>query len=348
VHHKLSLLFGSKNTHLSLFLSSYYFIAFKRRRQKEEHEEKADLELLDSQNREWEEAEAAADEYDYQQILRAIEVDSQRMVAMNTQSTSTTSTQHPTMDHFTLKEYRPMEENEATLLREKERLDRQVKKMKAQIKKLQQLKHYAPYGYLLPRSSVHQRRSGKTLTDEERRAVLHCFEMCEQEGIQRIVSTAAPVQRTAHYLGMATKTVQSALIGIKARDKRGQYIRTLRSEVFEPYIRNLVKQWNLEGTPVTIKKLHKSLREFWGSTHQIPTLETIRQHLHRMGLKFDRADKARNYIETHDIRIKRRHYLRERYSAKYKGALFVWLDESYVHHHHVHNKVSTCIILKEQ
>ena len=58
MHHKLSLLFGSKNTHLSLFLSSYYFIAFKRRCQKEEHEEKADLELLDSQNREWEEAEA--------------------------------------------------------------------------------------------------------------------------------------------------------------------------------------------------------------------------------------------------------------------------------------------------
>ncbi|KAF9310797.1 hypothetical protein BG003_008112, partial [Podila horticola] len=158
----------------------------------------------------WEEAEAVADEYDYQQILRAVEVDSQKMVAMNTRSTSTTSTQvkRPTTYHSTLEKYRPMEDTEAGLLREKERLDRQVKKMKAQIKKLQQLKHYGPYGYLLPRSSVHQRQSGKTLTDEERRAVLHCFEMCEQEGIQRIVSTAAPVQRTAHYLGMATKTVQ--------------------------------------------------------------------------------------------------------------------------------------------
>ncbi|KAG0311113.1 hypothetical protein BG000_006777, partial [Podila horticola] len=100
---------------------------FKRCRQKEGWEEKEDLELLDGQNKEWEEAEAAADEYDYQQILRAAEVDSQRMVAMNTQSTSTTSTQvkHPTTDHSTLEEYRPMEETEATLLREKERLDRQ-------------------------------------------------------------------------------------------------------------------------------------------------------------------------------------------------------------------------------
>ena len=128
--------------HLTLFLSSYHYIAFKRHHQKKERKEKADLELLDGQNREWEEAEAAADEYHYQQILRAVKVDSQRMVAMNTQSTST------------LEEYHPMEEIKATLLREKERLDRQVKTMKAQIKKLQQLKHYAPYGYLLPHGSV--------------------------------------------------------------------------------------------------------------------------------------------------------------------------------------------------
>ncbi|KAF9574645.1 hypothetical protein EC968_005875 [Mortierella alpina] len=57
-----------------------------------------------------------------------------------------------------------------------------------------------------------------------------------------------------------------------------------------------------------------------------------------MGVKYDRADKARNYVETLDIKTKRRRYLQERYSAKYKDALFVWLDESYIHHHHVNNK----------
>ncbi|CAO3568837.1 unnamed protein product [Mortierella alpina] len=57
-----------------------------------------------------------------------------------------------------------------------------------------------------------------------------------------------------------------------------------------------------------------------------------------MGVKYDRADKTRNYTETSDIKMKRRRYLQERYSAKYKDALFVWLDESYIHHHHVHNK----------
>ncbi|CAO3572471.1 unnamed protein product [Mortierella alpina] len=69
-----------------------------------------------------------------------------------------------------------------------------------------------------------------------------------------------------------------------------------------------------------------------------------------MGVKYDRADKTRNYTETPDIKMKkRRRYLQERYSAKYKDALFIWLDESYIHHHHVHNKVGNkgrrwCII----
>ncbi|KAF8908303.1 hypothetical protein BGZ58_006096, partial [Dissophora ornata] len=94
---------------------------FKRRRQKEIRDEKADLKLLDSQSRYWEEAEAAADEYDYQQLLKAVEVDSQRMAEANTRWLSATSTQakHPVQDRS---EYSPMEEREATLLRENEKL----------------------------------------------------------------------------------------------------------------------------------------------------------------------------------------------------------------------------------
>lgn len=114
----------------SLTSTSVFILVHKRHQQKEAHEEKEDQKCLHRQNIAWEEAEAVADEYDYQQILRAIEVDSQRMVAMNTWLTSTTSAQvkHPTMDHSTLEEYCPMEEVEATLLREEERLDHQVKK----------------------------------------------------------------------------------------------------------------------------------------------------------------------------------------------------------------------------
>ncbi|KAG0343520.1 hypothetical protein BG005_002334, partial [Podila minutissima] len=65
-------------------------LAFKRRRQKEGREDKADLELLDNQNREWEEAEAVADEYDYQQILKAVEIESQKMAEANIRWAHTT------------------------------------------------------------------------------------------------------------------------------------------------------------------------------------------------------------------------------------------------------------------
>ena len=120
--------------------------------------------------------------------------------------------------------------------------------------------------------------TGKKLTEEERRAVLHCHEMCEQEG-------ASSIRRTAHYLGIAAKTIKDVLNGINSEDGRGRYMRSRPAEVFEPYILNLVDQWNTKGTPVTIKKLHKALRTFWGDTHTIPSNETIRKLLHKQPAK---------------------------------------------------------------
>lgn len=250
------------------------------------------------------------------------------------------SCQAHVQDQYIPLEYSPIEEQEATLLRETERLQCQCKRLKADIRSLQWLKQcYVPYGHLLPHSCDHQQWSGKTLTDDEWWAVFHCFEMCQLEHAQWIVSTAGPILRTACYLGMFTKTVQEALSGIKTRDRRGQYIRTLSSKVFEPYILNIAKEWNLEGMPVTLKKIHKSLWDNWGGTHQIPSFEMLCQHLHKMGLGYNWTDKAKNYVDTLDIRLKQCHYLQECHSDKYNGVLFVWLDESYIHHHHVHNKV---------
>ena len=320
---------------------SVCLLAHKKRQRKEAREAKADAAHLEKENMLWEEAEAIVDEDDFQQLLRQVEIDSQRMADMNRSYTSKRNrAKGPSATPPYVDGYQPMEEAEASLLTENERLENRCKKLKAEIKRLRLAqRRYAPYGHNLPRSNTHQRRSGKRLTDDERRAVLHCYEMCEKEFAQRIVSTAAPIQRTAHYLGMASKTVQSALLGIKTRDKRGRYVRTLAANVYEEYIRNLVKVWNKEGKPVTLKKLHKKLRDFWGASHQIPSRESLRQHLLRMGYKYNHASKARNHVDTVEIRIKRRTYLEERYSDKYKGALFVWLDESYVHHHHVHGKV---------
>jgi len=120
-----------------------------------------------------------------------------------------------------LDKYRPMKESEANDLAKYERLERKFRALKAEFNNYRRSHRlHAPYGQHLPRSNTHQRRSAKRLTDDERRAVFHCYEMCEQDSMHRIVSTAAAVQRTAHYLGMSPKTVLSVLLeGINTRDK---------------------------------------------------------------------------------------------------------------------------------
>ncbi|KAG0304179.1 hypothetical protein BGZ99_002483, partial [Dissophora globulifera] len=262
-------------------------LAHKRLLQKERRQEKADQRRLQKENTFWEEAEAAVDDYEYQQMLKTVQAESLRMAAMNTPSSTAakTRTRRLSLKTSRFDEYGPMEEQEEARLKECEKLDRRLKRLKHEIKEnLRYKRRLAPYGHLSIRSGTYRRTTGKRLTEEERRAVLHCFEMCVQENQSRIVSTVAPIQRTAHYLGIATKTVKDVLSGINHKDQRGRYIRTSHAEIFEPYIRNLAEQWNMKGTPVTLKKLHKGLRIFWGDTHQIPSRETIRKLLHKMGV----------------------------------------------------------------
>ncbi|KAI7820119.1 hypothetical protein BC939DRAFT_530755 [Gamsiella multidivaricata] len=43
---------------------------------------------------------------------------------------------------------------------------------------------------------------------------------------------------------------------------------------------------------------------------------------------------TRNFVETEDIKAKRRHYLQERRSDKYKDAMLVYMAESYCNQNH--------------
>ncbi|KAF9939998.1 hypothetical protein BGZ70_006380, partial [Mortierella alpina] len=86
----------------------------------------------------------------------------------------------------------------------------------------------------------------------------------------------------------------------------------------------------MAGRPVTTKKLRKALADFWGDTHEIPSVQTIRKLLRDSGLKYDLASKTKNFIDTPDIKLKRRLYLKQRYDAKYEGALFSWFSDGMV------------------
>lgn len=70
----------------------------------------------------------------------------------------------------------------------------------------------------------------------------------------------------------------------------------------------------------------------------IPKRETIRKIMNAIGFKYTNASKAKSYVETTNITKRREEYIGARYSRKYADAIFVWQDESYVHHHHVWNK----------
>ncbi|CAO3568836.1 unnamed protein product [Mortierella alpina] len=220
--------------------------AHNRRVKRQRREEKADQLRLFKENAVWEEAEEAADDYEYQRMLEAVQVESLKMAAMNNQWSSDTKTRTsiPTRKMSRLQEYGPMEEEEEARLKECEKLERRLKRLRQDIKDAQRYKRrVAPYGHHSDRSETYRRSTGKRLTEEEQRAVRHCFEMCNQENRQaRIVSTADPAERTAHYLGVATKTVKAVLGGINHQDKRGRYIHTHHVEVFDFYIRNLAEQ----------------------------------------------------------------------------------------------------------
>lgn len=92
----------------------FLILAHKRLLQKERREEKTDQRRLHKENTVWEEAEAAADDYEYQQMLKTVQAESLRMAAMNTQSSTTakTRTRRPTLKMSCFEEYGPMEEQE--------------------------------------------------------------------------------------------------------------------------------------------------------------------------------------------------------------------------------------------
>jgi len=104
-------------------------------------------------------------------------------------------------------------------------------------------------------------------------------------------------------------------------------------------LRQKATDLNLAGRVVTLNRLHKFVREFWPLEYRIPSREMIRRIMCEMGWRYKDASKAKNFVESSEIKVPRRKYLLQRRSEEFKGALFVWMDESYCNQYHVHNKV---------
>lgn len=199
----------------------------------------------------------------------------------------------------------------------------------------------SPFSGTLIRIDQHKRRKGTKLTEAERRAVLHCYEVCHEEKRKGAsVSTVDPFLRTAVYFGISQNTVRDAVAGKNLEDRRGMYSRFSSVRLIASDLRQRATQLNLSGSVVTLKRLHKFVRDTCPSTLKVPGRETIRKIMCSMRFKYNDAGKTRNFVETADIRQSRRRYLQQRYSDRFKDVLFVWLDESYCNHQHVNKKVS--------
>lgn len=190
------------------------------------------------------------------------------------------------------------------------------------------------------RINQHKRRRGTKLTEDERRAVLHCYEVClEEKSRGKSVATADPFLRTAVYFGISQNTVRDTVSGKNLQDRRGRHNRFSSVRLMASDLRQKAAELNLAGSAVTLKRLHKFVRDTWPSTYKIPGRETIRKMMCEMGFKYKDSGKTKNFVETPEIRQLRRRYLQQRYSDRFKNALFVWLDESYCNHQHVDKKV---------
>lgn len=204
-----------------------------------------------------------------------------------------------------------------------------------------------PIVHIRCRIDEYKRTKGKMLTTEERRAVLHCYHVCAKEKASgSYVATTDPFLRSATYLGISQNTIRNAIFRKNMEDRRGRHSRgsgVWNMKSLSSSLQQRIAELNTTGRAVTLKRLHRYVADSLPHGVHMPSIETIRRLMHRMGFKYGNVDKTKNFIDTPDIKARRRYYLQQRYSPEYRDATFVWLDESYCNQHHVTNKVGPLV-----
>ncbi|KAF8984258.1 hypothetical protein BGZ46_008431, partial [Entomortierella lignicola] len=320
-----------------------------RKRAREERlEEKENQHLIDTEWEKWEQLEAIADDHDLLEIAKAISLSEAEVCPTESSATSPRSRcfnyfgskveqdlQRELQEHidniYRLKhEFKQLKHDFKALQRENRSL---TGRLTVYQKNTQDRQDNTPVNPAL----VHSRKKGKRLSAEEHRAVLHCYEICKLEKAQGMsVPTVDPILRTAVYFGMSHNTVRDVLNGTRVEDLRGKKSRQSIARLVASDLRQIATSMNLKGEPVTIDRLRSRLEDKWGG-EKLLKRGMIRKTMISMGFKYKNTGKAKNFVETQYIKRKRHHYLQERYSDKYKDALFVWIDESYCNQHHVNN-----------
>ncbi|KAG0311478.1 hypothetical protein BGZ99_010131, partial [Dissophora globulifera] len=172
------------------------------------------------------------------------------------------------------------------------------------------------------RTNEHERKKGAKLINEEKRAVLHCLEACREEKASvASVSTADPYLRTSAYIGVGSRTIHDVELGRNQEDRRGKHARFSSVRLLASDFRHKATELNLAGRVVTLNRLHKFARESWPPEYRIPSREMILRIMCEMGWSYKDASKAKNFVESSEIKVLRRKYLLQRRSEAFKDAL---------------------------
>jgi hypothetical protein len=328
----------------------YMLIANRLRRQKELRDEKEDQEVSQELGRMWEESEAATEDADLERAIRL----SQLVDAEDTEDTEDTvedmndvnslgeSSTAGTISRKRPKKDAPSEDANAPTLElwsALNRLKQENRLLRHQLRHSSEAVPPLAINRIKIRIENYKRQKGKKLTQEERRAVLHMFEfLLEEKKNGKIVSTADPKQRIASYMGMSLTTVNDTVLNRNTQDRRGKHLRYIHANLFASDLRQIVLDLNTKGKCVSLNIIRNRLKDDFDDKFEIPGREAIRLAMLQMKFHYKHVNKTRGFVESEDIKKKRRHYLQEKWSNKYENVIFVYLDESYCNLNHVSNK----------
>ena len=192
-----------------------------------------------------------------------------------------------------------------------------------------------------PEELTASRKRGKPLSAEEKWMVVSVFSRCDEERQQgQIVRTVDPYQRTASYTHVGRRQVVEIMQYFRqtgqippARRVGNQITHvTTIPPVIDADLRAFILSQHRDGIALNTRHIQDFLHQKLGRT--VPE-QTIRDHLRRLGFHYTRTKaKSRSLHEKAYVRQQRHTFLHDLYRLREAGYQSVYIDESFLHHHH--------------
>ncbi|KAG0343770.1 hypothetical protein BGZ54_006072, partial [Gamsiella multidivaricata] len=116
----------------------------------------------------------------------------------------------------------------------------------------------------------------------------------------------------AYYMGFSLNTVKNIVLKKDNGDARGMHLRYNHTLSFASDLRWVATEMNIKGQAVNVRVLFNRIKVLFVDQFKIPGKEAIRLLMKKVGFRYQDVRNTRNFVESEDIKAKRRHYLQER------------------------------------